>query len=290
MALRAAYLALHRRSDARFARHGVTADQFVLLATLARAGQPSPSGNSPAACRPTPAPCGPCSCCWRPRAGRAGRAPDRRPRPDGRPHGGGPAGVPAALDGGRAGPGADCSASSGPARRKPSSSSWGASPRRWARACVPVGGSTSSPLSKGRTMSGRILALVTWATLAWLIVPVAAQDKEPGKQVPKKFEQEVKVKVELDYLLYLPKEYGRATRSGRCLLFLHGAGESRQRPREGQAPRPAEAHRRRQGPAVRRRLPAVEAVRLGPHHAERAARRRDRDSTRSTRIACTSPG
>ncbi|MEX0938812.1 MAG: MarR family transcriptional regulator [Pirellulales bacterium] len=38
MALRAAYLTLHRRSDARFAPYGVTADQFVLLATLARAG------------------------------------------------------------------------------------------------------------------------------------------------------------------------------------------------------------------------------------------------------------
>lgn len=36
MALRAAYLALHRRSEARFASHGLTADQFVLLATLAR--------------------------------------------------------------------------------------------------------------------------------------------------------------------------------------------------------------------------------------------------------------
>ena len=36
IALRAAYLALHRRSEAAFARHGVTADQFVLLATLAR--------------------------------------------------------------------------------------------------------------------------------------------------------------------------------------------------------------------------------------------------------------
>src|SRR5947209_9111363 len=36
IALRAAYMALHRRSDARFASHGVTADQFVLLATLAR--------------------------------------------------------------------------------------------------------------------------------------------------------------------------------------------------------------------------------------------------------------
>lgn len=39
MALRAAYLALHRASDAKFAPHGITADQFVLLATLARGGQ-----------------------------------------------------------------------------------------------------------------------------------------------------------------------------------------------------------------------------------------------------------
>ena len=39
VALRAAYLALHRRSDAAFAPHGVTADQFVLLATLARGGE-----------------------------------------------------------------------------------------------------------------------------------------------------------------------------------------------------------------------------------------------------------
>jgi DNA-binding MarR family transcriptional regulator len=36
MELRAAYLALHRRSDMQFAKLGVTADQFVLLATLAR--------------------------------------------------------------------------------------------------------------------------------------------------------------------------------------------------------------------------------------------------------------
>ena len=36
IALRAAYLALHRGSEARFAPHGITADQFVLLATLGR--------------------------------------------------------------------------------------------------------------------------------------------------------------------------------------------------------------------------------------------------------------
>jgi DNA-binding MarR family transcriptional regulator len=40
IALRAAYLALHRRSDARFAPFGITADQFVLLATLDRSKQP----------------------------------------------------------------------------------------------------------------------------------------------------------------------------------------------------------------------------------------------------------
>ncbi len=33
--LRAAYYAMHRDSDAHFSRHGVTADQFVLLASLA---------------------------------------------------------------------------------------------------------------------------------------------------------------------------------------------------------------------------------------------------------------
>jgi DNA-binding MarR family transcriptional regulator len=34
MALRGAYLAMHRRTDALLARSGVTADQFVVLATL----------------------------------------------------------------------------------------------------------------------------------------------------------------------------------------------------------------------------------------------------------------
>jgi DNA-binding MarR family transcriptional regulator len=36
LALRAAYLALHRRSEAAFSRYGVSADQFVLLAALAQ--------------------------------------------------------------------------------------------------------------------------------------------------------------------------------------------------------------------------------------------------------------
>jgi DNA-binding MarR family transcriptional regulator len=37
LALRSAYLAMHRQADASVARFGVTADQFVLLATLAEA-------------------------------------------------------------------------------------------------------------------------------------------------------------------------------------------------------------------------------------------------------------
>jgi DNA-binding MarR family transcriptional regulator len=36
IALRSAYLAMHRLTDASFAKYGVTADQFVLLATLSR--------------------------------------------------------------------------------------------------------------------------------------------------------------------------------------------------------------------------------------------------------------
>lgn len=36
LALRAAYLAIHRRTDARLATSSITADQFVLLATLSR--------------------------------------------------------------------------------------------------------------------------------------------------------------------------------------------------------------------------------------------------------------
>jgi DNA-binding MarR family transcriptional regulator len=36
LGLRAAYLAMHRQTDARLARHGSTADQFVLLHLLAR--------------------------------------------------------------------------------------------------------------------------------------------------------------------------------------------------------------------------------------------------------------
>ena len=39
MHLRRAYLAMHRRANANFARHGVTADQYVVLTALADRGE-----------------------------------------------------------------------------------------------------------------------------------------------------------------------------------------------------------------------------------------------------------
>ncbi|HKI37487.1 MAG TPA: serine hydrolase [Gemmataceae bacterium] len=68
--------------------------------------------------------------------------------------------------------------------------------------------------------------VLAWVALVGLSVPAAAQDKEPaGKQVPKHFEKEVKVKVGLDYLLYLPKGYEKGDKEWPLVLFLHGAGE-----------------------------------------------------------------
>jgi CubicO group peptidase (beta-lactamase class C family) len=66
-----------------------------------------------------------------------------------------------------------------------------------------------------------------WVALVCLSVPAPAQDKAPaGGQAPKHFEREIKVKVELDYLLYLPKGYEKGDQAWPLLLFLHGAGES----------------------------------------------------------------
>lgn len=53
--------------------------------------------------------------------------------------------------------------------------------------------------------------------------PAAEEAKaEPGKQQPQRFERVVKVT--MDYLLYLPKDYAEKP-SWPLLLFLHGAGE-----------------------------------------------------------------
>ncbi len=57
-------------------------------------------------------------------------------------------------------------------------------------------------------------------------IPAFAADKpDPGKQEPQTFEKQVQVK--LDYLLYLPPDYGKdADKKWPLIVFLHGSGES----------------------------------------------------------------
>ncbi len=71
------------------------------------------------------------------------------------------------------------------------------------------------------------LWVAAWAALVALAATAAAQDKDAaGQQSAKHFEKEVKVKVELDYLLYLPKGYDEGKKDWPLILFLHGAGET----------------------------------------------------------------
>src|SRR5262245_53636949 len=74
-------------------------------------------------------------------------------------------------------------------------------------------------------MSGRMLML---ALLLAVAAGVGSADDKPktARQVEKQFEKEVTIKVRLDYLLYLPKEYDKENKSWPLLLFLHGGGET----------------------------------------------------------------
>jgi predicted peptidase len=75
-------------------------------------------------------------------------------------------------------------------------------------------------------MSGRGWAWLAVLGLVALPMGALAQDKEPAsRQVGKHFEKEIKVKVELNYLLYLPKGYAKGDKAWPLVLFLHGAGE-----------------------------------------------------------------
>jgi predicted peptidase len=69
-----------------------------------------------------------------------------------------------------------------------------------------------------------------WTAAAILIlcaIPLLADDKDQtGKQVPKELEKEITVKVKMNYLLYLPKDYGKEDKKWPLVLFLHGAGET----------------------------------------------------------------
>jgi predicted peptidase len=70
--------------------------------------------------------------------------------------------------------------------------------------------------------------MLALAALICMTLPLAAEDKESAdKQVPKRFEKEVKLKFEMNYLLYLPKDYEQdGKKEWPLVLFLHGSGES----------------------------------------------------------------
>jgi predicted peptidase len=53
---------------------------------------------------------------------------------------------------------------------------------------------------------------------------IMAKEKA-GSQVSKRFEKEVTKTLVMDYLLYLPKDYGKSEQKWPLMLFLHGAGE-----------------------------------------------------------------
>ncbi len=49
--------------------------------------------------------------------------------------------------------------------------------------------------------------------------------KSPGEQISKSFQKTITKKVETNYLIYLPENYGKSDKKWPLLLFLHGAGE-----------------------------------------------------------------
>ena len=56
---------------------------------------------------------------------------------------------------------------------------------------------------------------------------VEAQEQASGSQAPAKFEKQIVKTIKADYLLYLPKEYGKeADKKWPLMVFLHGSGES----------------------------------------------------------------
>ena len=60
-----------------------------------------------------------------------------------------------------------------------------------------------------------------------LLTPFSASAQTAGSQTPVKFEKQIVKTLKADYLLYLPKDYGKdAGKKWPVLFFLHGSGES----------------------------------------------------------------
>lgn len=82
-----------------------------------------------------------------------------------------------------------------------------------------------------RIVSGLSIALVIGLVVtARAQEPQPAPDPKPGAQVAARFEAEstvdgAKVKSPINYLLYLPEDYGKKEQNWPLILFLHGAGE-----------------------------------------------------------------
>lgn len=71
--------------------------------------------------------------------------------------------------------------------------------------------------------------LVCLGALVACFVPSSrarADDPKPGQQAPAKLKKQIVREVTLDYLLFLPQDYGKEQgRKWPLMLFLHGAGE-----------------------------------------------------------------
>jgi predicted peptidase len=82
-----------------------------------------------------------------------------------------------------------------------------------------------------KDMRFRAVAVVVSVVLAGLFVAVGAsagmekKKAEAGGQVPQELKKTVTKELTLDYLLYLPAEYGKKEQKWPVILFLHGAGE-----------------------------------------------------------------
>jgi predicted peptidase len=69
-------------------------------------------------------------------------------------------------------------------------------------------------------------AAAVWPAGAAQRSPVPAGKPAPGQQQPARMEREVKLAVKANYLLYLPKDYGKdPAKKWPVILFLHGMGE-----------------------------------------------------------------
>lgn len=73
---------------------------------------------------------------------------------------------------------------------------------------------------KARPLLGLIFCLLAPA------LPALAQPANASPQLAKHFETEVRIKVQYDYLLFLPEGYAKSRKRWPLMLFLHGAGDS----------------------------------------------------------------